>query len=107
MRAKEWVEMDGDKEPLRELDARMSADGVGARDGWEKGAAGDERAWMNWVEMGGNKEPLEMGELGCAKCGRRGSKGLGRNGWKKEPLWMSKLRYADGRMACCGRGGCK
>eukprot|EP00435_Cladocopium_sp_Y103_P054623 s2423_g17.t2 len=62
------------------LDARMDADGVGAR---------------AWVEMGGEKELLGMSELGCADgCGRRGCKGVGGNGRVEgaagdERAWMS------------------
>ena len=34
--------------------------------------------------MGGEEKALGMSELGCADCGRRGCKGVARNGWGEE-----------------------
>eukprot|EP00435_Cladocopium_sp_Y103_P026815 s1591_g6.t1 len=89
---------------------RRGCKGVGGN-GWGKGVAGDERAWMRGrlrTAMGGKKEPLGMSELGCAEgCGRRGCKGVGENGWgegaaRDERAWLTNGR---GRRGCKGVGG--
>ena len=93
-RAGEWLEMGGEKKPLKgkegkgmsgkrsrwrsaSLAARTAADGVGARvagNGWGEEAAGDERAWLRERLRTGNA----CGELG----GRLWTAWVQGSGWK-------------------------